>query len=107
MCFIQPLNHADDLGDEEEGQQKKKKVQCYIFYEFECMLVDHQHVPNLCILHIENPMAEVCSCNREQIILRGGDTLRQVGKWLFSGHNRGAICITHNSQGYDMHLLLD
>ena len=52
MCFIQPLNPADDSGDEgdEEGS-RKKKVQKYIFYDFECMLVDHQHVPNLCVLH--------------------------------------------------------
>ena len=115
MCFIQPLNLADDSGGEggEQELRKKKKVQRHIFYNFECMLVDHQHVPNLCILHkvctecIEKTMAEACFCNREQIVFRGEDTLRQVGEWLFSGHNRGAICIAHNSQGYDVSLLLD
>ena len=70
LCFIQPLNPADSSGDEgdEEGSQKKK-VHPYIFYDLACMLVEHQHVPNLCILHkvcvecIEKPMAEACSCN--------------------------------------------
>ena len=52
LCFIKPLNPADDLGDErdEEGLRKKKS-QRYFFYNFEYMLVDHQHMPNLCILH--------------------------------------------------------
>ena len=114
MCFNQPLNPADDSRDEgDEEVSRKKKVQKYIFYDFECMLVDHQHVPNLCVLHkvcalcIEKPMAETCYCNREQLVFRGEDTLRLVGEWLFSGHNRGAICVAHNSQGYDAHLLLD
>ena len=90
LCFIKPLNSADK-GDEEEGggRRKKKKAQRYIFYDFECILVDQQHVSNLCVIHkvcadcIENPMVEDCSCKREQIILRGGDTLQQVVSGCF------------------------
>ena len=33
--------------------------------------------------------------------------MRQVGEWLFSGRNRGAICIAQNSQGYNAHFLLN
>ena len=41
MCFIQPLNPADDSGDEgdEEGS-RKKKVQKYIFYDFDGVTED-------------------------------------------------------------------
>ena len=99
MCFIKPLkcaNEGDDpMEDEEEvggaRHRKKKTAQLYIFYDSECMLVDKQHVPNLYVIHkvcadcIKKPMVADCSCKREQVILRGVDTLKQVGKWLFSG----------------------
>ena len=146
LCFMKPLSSNDDREDDEEDEdprpakrRKKMKVQRFIFYDFECMLVDKQHVPNLCVLDsvcehcMQTPMDAQCYyCKHEQVVFSGPDTLQQVGEWMFSGKNKGAICIAHNSQvcvcfkkmfstvclydvttyatllqGYDAHLLLD
>jgi hypothetical protein len=103
-CYIQPLPHV-----------KPKPGHVYIFYDFECMLDEtHKHVPNLCVAHrvcqdcMEVPMSEHdCGCGRCQVIFRGENTLEDFGSWLFSGEHVGAICIAHNAQAYDLHLLMD
>ena len=127
LCYMKPLKpcggigDAEDVGEELDGEpvakkrKKKKKVQRYIFYDFEAMLVEKRHVPNLCVAHrvcadcIEQPMegSHVCPCKRERVIFKGETTLQDFGDWLFSGKQKGAICIAHNSQAYDAHLLLD
>ena len=128
LCYIRPLNPPVEGVEESEGEEMdedlgagakrkktKKKPQYFIFYDFECMLGEgNQHIPNLCVVQkvcvkcIELPMGVECgSCKREQLIFRGVNTLQEVGDWLLSGKNRGAICMAHNSQGYDAHLLLD
>ena len=122
LCFMQPLTPKDtdivpdsdeEEEEEEEGEHRpKRKTQAYIFYDFECMLVDNKHVPNLCVVQkvcqvcIEECHPQ-CSCKGEQVIFKGKGTLEEVGNWLFSGKHRGAICVAHNAQAYDAHLLLD
>ena len=106
MCYIQPLT-----TDEEEDESQ----QVYIFYDFECMLDEYNnHVPNLCVVHkvcgrcMETPITEnTCDCNREQLIFRGESTLTEFCEWLFGGDNKGAICIAHNAQAYDLVLIVD
>ena len=112
LCFMKPLSSNDDREDDEEDEdprpakrRKKMKVQRFIFYDFECMLVDKQHVPNLCVIDsvcehcMQTPMDAQCYyCKHEQVVFSGPDTLQQVGEWMFSGKNKGAICIAHNSQ---------
>ena len=116
LCYIQPLRQRGDEEEDDQPEKKKKKMktQVYIFYDFECMLVDRQHQPNLCVIDkvcaacIDAPMTETCPlCKREQVILRGDNTSQLVGEWLLSGKNRGAVCIAHNSQGYDALLILE
>ena len=102
-CFMQPK------------KQKKEGKQNYIFYDFECQLGgDKQHIPNLCVIHkvcnkcMEVPITEDgCSCGRQQLVFKGENTLQDFGDWLFGGTNKGSICIAHNAQAYDLHLLLD
>lgn len=48
-----------------------------------------------------------CACGRGQFIFRGENTLEDFGSWLFNGKHVGAICIAHNAQAYDLHLLMD
>ena len=112
LCYMKPLSHTDDADDSEDEEDprpakrsKKKKVQLFMFYDFECMLVDNQHVPNLCVIHrvceecIQTPMDAPCLyCKREEVIFSGPETLHQVGEWMFSGENKGAIGIAHNAQ---------
>ena len=111
LCYIRPLPNEE--ADNDTG--KKKKTQKYIFYDFECMVgAEGEHVPNLCVVQkvcqdcMQEPINVLCKsgCSREQMIFRGEDTLDQVGNWLFSGRNKGTICIAHNARGYDAHLLL-
>ena len=126
---MQPLNGAsraveedsedeyEEFDEEELAEQRaqKKKYQQFIFYDFESMVVDKKHVPNLCVLHkvcelcIEEPDLQTsqCQCKPTQVVFNGSTTLEQVGTYLFSGEHKGAICIAHNSQGYDAHLLLE
>ena len=124
LCYMKPLTprgiEVEDDNEEEEEEEVQsgataKKVQGlpYIFYDFECMLVDKRHVPNLCVVQkvctlcMDKPMVETCACKREQVVFKGEDTLRLLCEWLFSGKHRGAVCLAHNSQGYDAHLILD
>jgi len=103
-CYIQPIPHKTE-----------KPKQVYLFYDFECMLDDDKrHVPNLCVVNkvcskcIEDDIGQkCCDCNRQQLIFRGESTLRDFGRWLFSGQNKGAICIAHNAQAYDLYLIMD
>lgn len=103
-CYIQSL-----------PRKKPTKGQVYIFYDFECMTDETQkHVPNLCVAHrvcqdcMELPITQnECSCGRSQMIFRGETTLNEFGSWLFDGDNRGAICIAHNAQAYDLYLIMD
>ena len=103
-CYVQPL-----------GRDKKAKNQVYIFYDFECMLdKDNNHVPNLAVANkvcqkcMEIPMNEpddVCECAREQKIFKGASTLNDFCDWLFNTNNK-AICLAHNAQAYDLHLIM-
>ena len=104
-CYMQPL-----APNPKESQRRP-----YIFYDFECMTMsDGQHVPNLCVVHrvctlcMHLPMADdiSCVCNRERLIFEGVNTLRDFGEYLFNGRRKGAICMAHNSGGYDGHFLL-
>ena len=138
QCYMKPLKGGGSGGDEEEEEEedeeeeemeevdrepvakkrKKKKIQLYIFYDFEAMLVEKRHVPNLCVAHkvctdcLEEPMdvpsvGVGCPCKRVRRVFKGETTLQEFGDWLFSGKHKGAICIAHNSQAYDAHLLLE
>ena len=48
-----------------------------------------------------------CTCDRQQLIFRGEDTLTDFCKWLFSGENKGTICLALNAQVYDLYLMLE
>ena len=105
QCFIQP-----------KASTTEKEKQLYIFYDFECMTDEHkQHVPNLCVVHrvcdmcMQTPITTKsdCKCGREQTIFRGENTLKEFCDWLFSGRHKGAICIAHNAQAYDLYLIME
>ena len=103
QCYIQPTK-----------PKKKDDSQVYLFYDFECMLDDtKKHIPNLCVVHkvcgkcIESPIEEDCTCEREQFIFKGESTLDDFCEWLFSGDNKGSICIGHNAQAYDVILIME
>lgn len=104
QCYIQPLPH-----------EKQDAKQVYLFYDFECMLdPDNRHVPNLCVVNkVCNKCMEQdikqgsCDCNRCQLIFKGPTTLTDFCSWLFSGENKGAICLAHNAQSYDLYLIME
>ena len=87
--------------------------QKFIFYDFECMLMNSIHTPNLCVVQkvcgkcMELPIGDLCECDRERKIFRGTNTLKEFGDWLFTPENKNSICIAHNAQGYDLHLMID
>ena len=56
---------------------------------------------------MELAIEEDCTCEREQLIFRGESTLDDFCEWLFSSENKGSICIGHNAQGYDLHLIME
>lgn len=41
------------------------------------------------------------------MIFKEENTLEDFGAWLFSGHNKGAICFAHNAQAYDLYLIME
>ena len=129
LCFMQPLKGGrgpesepegydeedmdfDEVEEMAERKAKQKKYQQYIFYDFESMVIDHKHVPNLCVLHkvcelcIEHPDIQTsqCPCKPTQVVFSGPDTLQDVGKYLFSGEHGGATCVAHNSQVSKSHV---
>ena len=54
---------------------------------------------------MELPITEPrCTCDRQQLIFSGEDTLIDFCKWLFSGENN--ICLAHNAQAYGLYLIL-
>ena len=78
------------------------------------MVENSRHVPNLCVVNkvcgkcMEKPMNHYeCDCKRTQIIFKGDSTLSDFCEWLFSGYNNDSLCIAHNAQGYDLHLIMD
>ena len=105
-CYIQPLVRRDEETATRE----------YIFYDFECMTVQGGvHEPNLCVVHrvctacIHLPMDDegvTCDCGRERVVFRGRSTLKDFGAYVLNGRRNGAICMAHNSSGYDVHFLL-
>ena len=68
----------------------------------------------MCVVHkvcskcMELPITDPgCTCDRQQLILWDEDSLRDFCKWVFSGENKGAICLPHNAQAYDLYLILE
>ena len=101
-CYIHPIK-----------EKEKDEKGYFIFYDFESMLdEENKHVPNLCVSHkvcsecIELPMQDLCDCGRERKIFKVKDTLKLFGDYLWNGQNKKALCIAHNSQGYDLHFIM-
>ena len=105
QCYMSPL-----AVDAEESRPRP-----YIFYDFESMLSSGGvHVPNLCVAHrvctlcMAEPMDSVggCVCGRERVVFEGVTALEQFGEYVLNGRRKGAICIAHNSSGYDAQFIL-
>ena len=104
QCYIQPIK-----------PKKRKDSQPYLFFDFESKLsANNRHIPNLCVVHkvcgkcMELPIQEDCPvCDRQQHIFKGESTLDDFCQFLFSGANKGSICLAHNAQGYDLHLIME
>ena len=105
LCYMQPVV---------KGKRELAR-RTYVFYDFESMTFDDgEHKPNLCVAHvvctscIHLPMTEedCCNCGREVAIFSGRKTVEEFAAFLLNGKRAGAVCIAHNSSGYDAHFLL-
>ena len=111
-----PKDHKCYIIPKTEKEEKHSKNLTYIFYDFESMMTDNgKHTANLCVAHkvcskcIEHSLDHniTCSCQRERQIFSGPNTLNDFGDWLWNGEKKKAICIAHNAQAYDLHLIME
>ena len=109
-------------------KNKKKLLQLYIYFDFECTQENSIHVPNLCVAHRVCqhcdylPVNEHCkpceALGPRRHIFQGPQTLKDLMDWLLATtpHAQGqasalvhkdAIVIAHNFQGYDGQFILN
>nr|XP_022294902.1 uncharacterized protein LOC111105016 [Crassostrea virginica] len=122
-CYVQVVpKHGDDIKD------RKRPMQIYIYFDFECTQEKGLHVPNLCVAHRvcqschHLPVDQYCkrceSFGPRRHIFRGPTTLKDFMDWLLAttphaqGYasamvNREAIVIAHNFKGYDGQFILN
>ncbi|XP_022295019.2 uncharacterized protein LOC111105138 [Crassostrea virginica] len=122
-CYVQTKpRHKNDVKD------RKKPLQLYIYFDFECSQENGIHIPNLCVVHRvcqhcdHLPVDEICKrCETfgpRRHIFRGGETLKEFMEWLFQVSpnpqgqascllHKDAIVIAHNFKGYDGQFILN
>nr|XP_022311186.1 uncharacterized protein LOC111116481 [Crassostrea virginica] len=122
-CYVQIVpKHGDDIKD------RKRPLQMYIYFDFECTQENSIHVPNLCVAHrachcchhlpVDQPCKRCESFGPRRHIFRGPTTLKDFMDWLLAttphalGHasamvNKDAIVIAHNFKGYDGQFILN
>ena len=98
-------------------QRSRVMDKCIFVYDVEHHLDEEKkHDPNLYVVHKVYSKIEMhgtthnglrCTCDRQQMVFRGEDTLTDFGKWLFSSENKSAICLAHNAQAYYLYLILE
>ena len=109
-------------------QKRKKSLQLYIYFDFECSQENGIHVPNLCVAHrvcqhcdrlpIDEPCTHCQALGPRRHVFRGPHTLKEFMDWLFQtqSHPGGqascllhqeAIVIAHNFKGYDGQFILN
>ncbi|XP_022298821.2 uncharacterized protein LOC111107766 [Crassostrea virginica] len=122
-CYVQVIpKHGDDIKD------RKRPLQMYIYFDFECTQENSIHVPNLCVAHrvchcchhlpVDQPCKRCESFGPRRHIFRGPTTLKDFMDWLLAttphaqGYasamvNKDAIVIAHNFKGYDGQFILN
>ena len=119
-CYVQTKKYAI--------KDRKKPLQLYIFFDFECTQENCIHVPNSCVAHrvcqhcdyepVDEPCKRCESLGPRRHIFRGPQTLKEFMDWLFPTINhtqgllsamvhKGAIVIAHNFKGYDGQFILN
>ena len=109
-------------------QKRKKVLQLYIYFDFECSQENGIHFPNLCVAHrvcqycdrlpIDEPCTHCQALKPRRHVFRGPHTLKEFMDWLFQtqSHPGGqascllhqeAIVIAHNFKGYDGQFILN
>ena len=97
QCYIQKYvcKNEEESEDEEEEVENKKKLQKFIFYDFESTQESGEHQVNFCVAHrscdkcMHLPVDAYCKTCSElpdhgrEMILDGEDTLYQFCHWLF------------------------
>ena len=122
-CLVQvkPRN-INDVKD------RRKPLQLYIYFDFECTQKKGIHVPNLCVaqlvcqhcdhLPVYEPFKRCESLGPRRHIFRGPQTLKEFMDWLVrtTPHPQGqasclvhkdAIVIAHYFKGYDGQFILN
>ena len=122
-CYVQVKpKHKDDVKD------RKRILQMYIYFDFECTQENSIHVPNLCVAHRVCqhcdylPVDEHCkrceALGPRRHIFQGPQTLKDFMDWLLATTlhaqgqasamvHRDAIVIGHNFKGYDGQFILN
>lgn len=120
QCFVQVKPTLKERG---------KKLQMYIYFDFECTQENGTHVPNLCVAHrvcqycdhlkVDQPCSHCEHLGPRRHLFRGSETLKQFMEWLFQAQphatqksqsqllHEGAIVIAHNFKGYDGQFILN
>ena len=110
------------------GIDRKKPLQLYIYFDFDCSQEHGIHIPNLCVVHRvcqhcdHLPVDEICKRCQDlgprRHIFRGGETLKEFMEWLFQVSpnpqgqascllHKDPIVIAHNFKGYDGQIILN
>ena len=103
-CFI--LTHAE--REAKKKQKKESKFAGYIFFDYECMVINNEHFPNLVIAD-----KSCIKCIDQWSFLNGGhlkeckDTCgifkfkknKDFCDWLLK--QKHYVCVAHNLKGYD------
>ena len=123
-CYVQiKPQHKDSVKD------RKKPLQMYIYFDFECTQEKGIHVPNLCVAHrvcqycehlpIDQPCKRCEAFGPRRYLFQGPNTLKDFMDWLLlatAPHaqgqasamvNKDAIVIAHNFKGYDGQFILN
>ena len=129
--------HADDTTEEnskndkksmtsKKKKKKKPKNFKFLFFDFESMFDNDEHIPNLAIAHwrcqvclknendgvprddgwhwdgeSDHPV-DVCRCGKDrEIVIQGLDTKQKFCEWLFTDNHKDCIVLSHNGKAYD------
>ena len=71
-----------------------------VFFDFECMILDGEHVPNFVVAETvcqscqnRDDECEICG---PPVVFRGDTTLDEFGAWVFRKENKGVGVFAHN-----------
>lgn len=99
--------------------EPKKSSSKYIFYDFECMVHEATHVPNLCVAlkvceRCIGSFGKCSKCGDEKndystyyVFDDGTDTVNTFCSWLFNVQNKGYTVLAHNSKAYDCYFCIE